>query len=65
MALIMREPSKGGMGIRLKTARTMFIITPKIKICPNRVLESAGKLLRKDARIKAVIKLEQGPATPT
>ena len=58
----MREPSKGGIGIRLKTPKTTFIMIrfSTIKfICEGKCMD-----LNTILKIKAKIKFTKGPLAP-
>ena len=57
-----REPSKGGIGIKLKIPKTTLIIIPNSKSSCKKVgKESERKALKNNARIK----LLNGPMRPT
>lgn len=61
------EPSKGGIGTRLKIAKRMFKNTIKPNICPKPVetISSKGMNLKPNPKTKATIKLAAGPAKAT
>lgn len=59
-----REPSSGGMGIRLKAASTRFIAMAFLKI-NTRKLSGLNPLLKNKLMIKAIMILAKGPASPT
>lgn len=64
MLIAIREPSNGGMGIRLKTASTRFIIIA----CFIRIANGIDKLrlpLRNILSRIAVSMFDKGPARPT
>ena len=61
------EPSNGGIGIKLKTARRMLIETIKERngyISAGKKFKGIVNLINKPKN-KAMIKLETGPATAT
>ena len=59
-----REPSSGGMGIRLKAASTRFTSMAFLKINTRR-LSGLNPLLKNRLMIKAIMILARGPASPT
>lgn len=63
----MLEPSSGGIGIRLKTAKPIFTITIKRKLLRSGVefIPITDDSLKINAKINANRKLLKGPANPT
>src|SRR3989338_3820334 len=57
-----REPSKGGIGIILKTASTRLMTTAELKICFS-IGETAN--FKNSLKIRANITLTKGPAMAT